>query len=78
MTKMEGIPADFHFGNDQKLKEYEETVFEGGKLTKFATPFLSSEDHLIRKLIRFNARDRTDVKEIIKNKKNELEKVIKK
>ncbi len=65
ITEIDGIEVDIHFDKETKLKDYEDIEFEEGKITKVRTPFISIEDHLIRKLLRYNPDDRTDIQEIL-------------
>ncbi len=74
MTDVEGIEVDIHFDNETKLRKYEDIVLERGKITKVETPMVSLEDILIRKLIRYNPDDRTDVQEILTSEKVDWEK----
>lgn len=65
MTHVSGVPVDIHFGDESNLRDYEEIVYEKGMITKIESPFISLEDHLIRKLLRYNPADRTDITEIL-------------
>ncbi|MFQ6135687.1 MAG: DUF6036 family nucleotidyltransferase [Candidatus Hydrothermarchaeales archaeon] len=67
VTEVGGIRVDVHFGNESRLRDYEEIVYEEGKITKVESPFISLEDHLIRKLLRFNPADRTDISEMLRS-----------
>ncbi|MEE9593838.1 MAG: DUF6036 family nucleotidyltransferase [Candidatus Hydrothermarchaeales archaeon] len=69
LTNIAGVPVDVHFGDDSMLRDYEDIVHEKGKITKVESPFISLEDHLIRKLLRYNPADRTDISEMLETRR---------